>query len=118
MVTQGHEASGLSKPDTVDADVPRLMSCCQEELVEVELEALRLGGEQAHADGTGALRDMAAIAEAATRACDRALVEQYTPLDEATFREVFTLAWCAGYHAETSRTRSGETSAACHSEQQ
>jgi hypothetical protein len=118
MVTRGHEESGLSRPDTTDAGVPRLMSCCQEELVDLELEALQLGGERARADGTGALRDMAAIAEAATRACDRALVEQYTPLDEAKFREVFTLAWCAGYHVETSRTRSGETSAASHLGQQ
>lgn len=76
----------------------KFISCCPEELVEVELEALRQGRECAQADGTRALRDAQAIAEAATAACERALVEQYVALDEARFRDVFTLAWRAGYH--------------------
>src|SRR5215831_7659967 len=80
---------------------PRFVSCCQEELVELELEALQQGGEQALADGAQTLSDMTTIAEAARRACDRALADQYTALDEGRFREVFTLAWCAGYRAQT-----------------
>lgn len=81
------------------AATPRFISCCPEELVEVELEGLRQGRARARADDTQVLRDMGAISEAANTACDQALVAQYQPLDEAKFREVFTLAWCAGYHA-------------------
>lgn len=87
----------ISSPGAV---APKFISCCREELVEVELEALQQGREQARADGAQALRDMRAISEAANAACDRALAERYVALDEATFRDVFTLAWCAGYHAE------------------
>ena len=77
------------------------ISCCDEELVEVELEALRQGAEQARRDGPYHLIGMQAIREAAVAACDRSLAVQYLPLDEQRFREVFTLAWCAGYRSES-----------------
>lgn len=82
---------------------PRFISCCPEELVEVELEALRQGRERAKADGARALGDMREISNAASAACERALTEQYVALDVKTFRDVFTLAWCAGYHEESAR---------------
>ncbi len=77
------------------------ISCCEEELVEVEIEALRQGAEQAHRDGQQHLTTMGAISNAAAAACNRALEVQYLPLDERKFREVFTLAWSAGYRSET-----------------
>src|SRR5262249_2585245 len=79
---------------------PKFISCCEEELVEVELDALRQGGASARAHGMQALRHMQAILDAAAVACDRALTEAYLPLDETTFRTVFTRAWCAGYRAK------------------
>lgn len=81
----------------------RFISCCPEELVDVELEALRQGRERARADGARALRVMQEISNAACVACERALTEQYVALDVKTFRDVFTLAWCAGYHEESAR---------------
>jgi hypothetical protein len=80
--------------------VPIFIGCRLEELVELELDGLEQGRERARADGVRALRDMQAISRAAATACDRALAGRYVPLDEAKFCEVFTLAWCAGYHAE------------------
>jgi hypothetical protein len=106
VVTREYAGNEAGRIHAVQVGAPRLISCCPEELVEVELEALRQGGERARADGAGALHDMAAIGQAAADACGRALADQYIPLDEHKFREVFTLAWCAGYHAEVERTRS------------
>ncbi|MGZ3584357.1 MAG: hypothetical protein ACXWQR_14135 [Ktedonobacterales bacterium] len=77
------------------------ISCCDEELVEVELEALRQGANQAREDGKTHLTTMAAVSKVATVACDRALEVQYLPLDETKFREVFIRAWSAGYLSET-----------------
>jgi hypothetical protein len=112
VVTQDLEVRDLAQGIASPAIAPRLISCCPEELVDAELDALRQGGERARADGAGAEKDMTRIAEAATDACDRALAEQYIPLDEKRFREVFTLAWCAGYHAEVQRSRPRTTSPA------
>lgn len=81
--------------------LPKPISCCDEELVEVELEALRQGAEQARQDGSRHLIGMQAIRKAAVVACDRSLEVQYLPLDEQRFREVFTLAWCAGYLSQS-----------------
>jgi hypothetical protein len=86
---------------------PVFISCCPEELVEVELEALRQGRARARADGAQALCRPQAISEAAAAACERALAEQYVALDEARFRDVFTLAWCAGYHEEIAKSPHG-----------
>jgi hypothetical protein len=105
MVTADQEAREPSGANAADASGSRFISCCPEELVELELEALRQGGERARADGADALHDIAAIGEAAAGACDRALAQQYMPLDERRFREVFTLSWCAGYHEEVERAR-------------
>lgn len=80
---------------------PKAISCCDEELVEVELEALRQGAEQARRDGQHYLTTMAAVSKAAAIACNRSLEILYLPLDEQKYREVFTLAWCAGYRSET-----------------
>lgn len=80
---------------------PKPISCCDEELVDVEIEALRQGAEQAHRDGENYLTTMGAVSKAAAAACNRALEVQYLPLDERKFREVFTLTWCAGYRSET-----------------
>lgn len=102
----GHSAS-VSAPALPSAVAPIFISCCPEELVEVELEALRQGRERARADGTQALRDMQAISKTAATACDRALAEQYVALDEGRFRDVFTLAWCAGYRQESATTSRG-----------
>lgn len=82
------------------ATQPKPISCCDEELVEVEIEALRQGAEQAHRDGQHHLTTMGAISKAAAAACNRALEVQYLPLDERKFREVFMLAWSAGYLSE------------------
>lgn len=98
MATLKDNLAGRAAPDVTSSDVGlQFISCCPEELVDVALEGRRQGREQAKAAGASALRDMCAIIEAASAACDRALVEQYLPLDEARFRDVFTLAWCAGY---------------------
>lgn len=95
---------GVSPPATAS---PEFISCCPEELVEVELEGLRQGRERARADGAQALRGMQAITEAANAVCDRMLRERYVALDEAKFRDVFTLAWCAGYHEATTQAPRG-----------
>jgi hypothetical protein len=100
MVTLGPGASELRSDDPVIIAEPRLISCSHEELVELELEALRQGSERASADGAMILRDTQAVMQAAKEACERALAEQYIPLDQPKFREVFTLAWCAGYRAQ------------------
>ena len=100
MVTTGPGASELRSDDPVIIAQPRLISCSHEELVELELEALRQGSECAYADGAGMLRDTQAVMQAAREACELALAEQYIPLDQPKFREVFTLAWCAGYRAQ------------------
>jgi hypothetical protein len=99
MVMYAGNAGDPSPGDTTGIAGPRFVSCCQEELVDLELEVLQQGSEQARADGADALCKWADIAEAARHACDRALAEQYTALDERRFREVFTLAWCSGYRA-------------------
>ncbi len=88
------------------ATAPVFISCCPEEMVEVGIEALREGRERARADGPRALREMRALSEAASAACDRALAERYIALDETRFRDVFTLAWCAGYR-EVAERRNG-----------
>ncbi len=102
MVTFEQNANRSGGFDSEGNVTRRFISCCQEELVEVELDALRQGGDRARADGTDALHNMSDIAKLASRACEQALAEQYMPLDEAKFRDVFTLGWCAGYHAEVS----------------
>lgn len=91
----------------VNDSAPKFVSCCPEELVEVELEGLRQGRERARADGAHAMHDMHDISAAAHVACDQAEATQYMPLDEARFRDVFTLAWCAGYHAEVTASARG-----------
>jgi hypothetical protein len=106
MVMYADNAGDPSPVSTAGIAGPRFVSCSHEELVDLQLEALERGGEQALADGAQVLSAMADIFEAARRACDRALADQYTALDEGRFREVFTLAWCAGYRA---RTRLDET---------
>jgi len=98
-------AGAPSPANTAGDSGPRFISCCEEELVELALEALRQGGEQELGDGANVLTEMADIAEAAQRACDRALAEEYTALDEGRFRAVFTLAWCAGYRAQARRSQ-------------
>lgn len=81
----------------------RYVGCDREDLVYIELEALKQGGEQARADGERALREMDDIARAAEIACDAAL-HTYCPLDEVAFRDVFTRAWCAGYRSDQTAT--------------
>ena len=100
MVTIGPGASELRSDDPVVIAQPRLISCSHEELVELELEALRQGSERARADGARVLRDTQAVMQAAREACELALAEQYIPLDQPKFCEVFMLAWCAGYRAQ------------------
>jgi hypothetical protein len=107
METAAHHASAISMPNTepgIGAS-QRFISCCQEELIELELEAFEQGGDQAVADGELAHHDVSRTLEGAVRACNRALAEQYFALDEAKFREVFTLAWCAGYRVHTRTAR-------------
>lgn len=82
------------------ANAPIYIGCSLEDLVAIELEGMDQGRAHARADGTRRLHGMRAISEAAHHACDRVLAEKYVPLDEARFREVFTLAWYAGYQAE------------------
>lgn len=98
MVTINRDGEERVAPITVQL---KPISCCDEELVEVELVALRQGANQARNDGTTHLTTMAAMGKAAAVACDRALEVQYLPLDEAKFREVFIRAWSAGYLSET-----------------
>lgn len=108
MVTIDADGAVPSTEDAISplpARPPVFISCCPDELVEVELEALRQGRERARADGPAALREMQAVSEAAATACDRALAEQYIALDEARFRDVFTLAWCAGYREVAEQRR-------------
>ncbi|HEX8036434.1 MAG TPA: hypothetical protein VF510_21435 [Ktedonobacterales bacterium] len=100
MVTIDRDEGEAVAPITVQ---PKPISCCDEELVEVELEALRQGANQARKDGTTHLTTMATVRYAAAVACDRALEVQYLPLDEAKFHEVFIRAWSAGYLSETRR---------------
>lgn len=74
------------------------ISCSQEEMVQIEIEAWTSGAEQARIEGTRALRELTAIEQRAELACEEAL-EIYIPLDMARFHDVFTLAWIAGYWA-------------------
>lgn len=97
MVTLNRDEGGVAVPILTH---PKPISCCDEELVEVELEALRQGAEQARRDGIHYLATMEAVRKAATVACDHSLEVLYLPLDERKYREVFILAWCAGYRAE------------------
>ena len=66
--------------------------------MDVLAEALRRGGQQAREDHVRAT-DTETILCAAEVACDEAL-RTFVPLNERAFREVFTLAWSAGYRAE------------------
>jgi len=87
---------------TQDLEAPApatYLSCSREELVELGIEAWRVGMERARADGVRALREIERVTEAAEEACRRAL-ETYIPLDAARFREAYTLAWTAGYYTQ------------------
>lgn len=102
MVTLNRDEGAILAPVTLQ---PSAISCSDEELVEVELDALQQGAEQARKDGTHYLTSMEAMSKAAVDACNRALEVQYLPLDERKFREVFMLSWCAGYRFETRVTQ-------------
>ena len=91
------DSDAMSPPRVANASV-RYISCSQEEMVQVEIEAWASGADQAHSDGARALRELAAIEQRAELACEEAL-ETYIPLDLARFHDVFTLAWIAGYWA-------------------
>jgi hypothetical protein len=101
MDAAAHDGSEFSRPGAAGGTEHRFITCSQEELIELELEALSQGSEQAIIDGIAALHEVIHVLEAATRACDLALAERYFALDEAKFRDVFTLAWCAGYRARS-----------------
>jgi hypothetical protein len=89
----GSEATSV--PSVAGAAV-RYISCSQEEMVQIEIEAWSSGADHAHNDGVRALRELAAIEQRAELACEEAL-ETYVPIDLARFHDVFTLAWIAGY---------------------
>jgi hypothetical protein len=76
----------------------RHMACTRDDLVCVLMEAFRFGSAQAGEDGSAVLPTSDALFGAASAACDEAL-QTFVPLDERAFREVFTLAWAAGYRA-------------------
>jgi hypothetical protein len=103
MSQQQHTGSdpGLASAITgqpASAPAQKYSSCSYEELIALEMEAWALGSACAIADGARALRDLAAIEQAAEVACDEAL-RIYVPLDLARFHDVFTLAWIGGYCA-------------------
>lgn len=66
-----------------------------EALIELQVDTWELG-RQAAAQSSKPLQAIAEVLRAAERACDEAL-GRYVPLDEARFRDIFTLAWSAGY---------------------
>ncbi len=72
------------------------VGCSHEELIAIEMDAWKRGYERAVADGPAAMRDLAAVEAAGETACDDAL-RTYVPMELGRFRDVFTLAWCAGY---------------------
>ena len=91
--------SGTDAPLAQEAAVGaigRYISCSQEEMVQIEIEAWGSGADCARGHGTRALRELAAIEQRAELACEEAL-ESCIPLDLARFHDVFTLAWIAGY---------------------
>lgn len=111
MVTLNKDDGAILTPITIQ---PSAISCSDEELVEVELDALHQGTKQARTDGAHHLTSMEAMMKAATVACNRALEVQYLPLDERRFREVFTLSWCAGYRSETRLAQRSSESTISH----
>ena len=72
------------------------VGCSHEELIAIEMDAWKRGYKRADTDGPAAMRDLAVVAAASEAACDDAL-QVYVPMELGRFRDVFTLAWCAGY---------------------
>ena len=75
---------------------PIYISCCDEDLIAVEMDAWKRGYDRAAAEGPAATSDIAAIERAGDAACDEAL-QVYVAMDLARFRDVFIRAWCGGY---------------------
>lgn len=92
---------------TVDhqlAQEPIYISSGVEGLIAVQMDAWKRGYECAGADGPAAIRDIAALQRAAEDACDEALLV-YVPMDLARFRDIYMIAWCAGYCTRRQESR-------------
>lgn len=72
------------------------ISCGTGDLIAVEMDAWKRGYERAVADGAAIMHDLAVVELASDAACDEAL-HVYVPMELGRFRDIFTLAWCAGY---------------------
>jgi hypothetical protein len=73
------------------------LSCSPEVLIAVEMDAWERGFSEAGMVETVLdPASMPLIEQEAEKACDQ-MLKAFIPLDLDRFRDVFTLAWCAGY---------------------
>lgn len=80
-------------PSPIPLAEPMYIGSGSAALVELEMTAWQQGYQAAQEPF---MRDFEEIQRAACAACEEAL-NQYIPLDEARFSDIFTLAWSAGY---------------------
>lgn len=78
------------------AQEPIYISSGVEGLIAIQMDAWKRGYERAVADGPSAISDIAALQRAGEDACDEALLI-YVPMDVERFRDIYIIAWCAGY---------------------
>lgn len=86
-------------PDVVLESATIYLGCTRDDLVEVEIVAWTSGCEAAKSAGATTLPDLAILDRHAQAAVEEAL-SHYIPLDLARFRDVYALAWLAGYRAQ------------------